>query len=50
MERKEIYDEISRVLTEYEEQDPERPVGAETLYDLLVKIQNSWEDVITAIE
>jgi hypothetical protein len=47
-ERQEIYDEISRVLTEYEEQDSERPGEAADLYALVVKIQSRWQDVITA--
>lgn len=58
--RQEIYDEISRTLTEYEETSGaimrhERPYderfyedSAEEMYHLLVKIQRSWEGVITA--
>lgn len=46
--RQEIYDELCRALTEYEEHDPERPIGADALYTLLVKIQNCWEDCITS--
>ena len=41
--KKTIYDEISRVLTEYEEGE----VSADNLYETLVKVQNNWEDVIT---
>lgn len=42
-EKAKIYDELSRVLTEYENGD----CGPWDLYDMLVKIQNRWEDVIT---
>ena len=42
-ERMQIYDELSRVLTEYEE----GICGPEDLYDILVQIQANWEDVIT---
>lgn len=39
-----IYDELCRVLTDYEEGE-----GSEKeLYSMLVKIQNRWEDTITA--
>lgn len=43
-ERQEIYDRLCGVLTLYEhgESDPE------DLYEMLVEIQNRWEDVITA--
>ena len=44
--RKEIYDEMCRLLTEYEEGSD--MVNAGELYDMLVKIQNNWETVITA--
>ena len=43
-EKNKIYDELSRVLTEYEE----GLIEAEELYDMLVLIQNSWEDIITS--
>lgn len=39
-----IYDELSRVLTDYEEMS----ATEDDLYDMLCKIQNNWEDVITA--
>lgn len=39
---KDLYDEICRVLTEYEEGE----CGAEDLYHMLVKLQNLWEEVI----
>ena len=43
-EKNEIYDMICRVLTDYEEGN----ANAEDLYNVLVKVQNRWEDVITA--
>lgn len=47
-EKKQIYDELCRVLFEYEEfQGPHTCMEA-TLYDMLVKIQVNWEIVITA--
>ena len=46
--REEIYDEMCRLLTDYEcENDM---VTEYELYDMLVKIQNNWETVITAQE
>ena len=39
-----IYDELSKVLTDYEE----RKATEEELYNMLVKIQNNWEVIITA--
>ena len=46
--REEIYDEMCRLLTDYEcENDM---VTEYELYDMLVKIQNNWEAVITAQE
>ena len=47
--KSEIYDELSRVLTDYEGNgDPELKDDPEPLYNMLVKIQNDWEDVITS--
>lgn len=49
--RKSIYDELCEILTEYE--NPEHyngRTGEAELYEMLVKIQNNWETVITAIE
>mgnify|MGYP003305130555 CR=1 FL=1 len=43
-ERDQIYDEICRVLTIYEEYDDDM---SDILYEMLVKIQNNWETVIT---
>lgn len=41
-ERKELYDEISEVLTNWEMQE----MVDDDLYNMLVKIQNKWEEVI----
>jgi hypothetical protein len=46
--KKEIYDEMYRLLTEYENEND--MVTEYELYDMLVKIQNNWEAVITAQE
>ena len=43
-ERDMIYDEACRVLTDYEE----NLVSDDTLYEMLLKIVNRWEDTITA--
>ena len=44
-EKQKIYDELCAVLTRYEESDDDE---SELLYEMLCKIQNAWEDVITA--
>ena len=44
--KKSIYDEICRVLTEWETQE----AVDDDLYNTLVKVVNNWEDVITAKE
>lgn len=44
--KKSIYDEICRVLTEWESQE----AVDDDLYNTLVKVVNNWEDVITAKE
>ena len=46
--KQEIYDELSRVLTDYEHEPMSPDDAASMLYDMLVKIQNNWEEVITA--
>ena len=46
--KKSIYDEMCRILTEYE--DKNDMITELDLYDMLVKIQNNWESVITAQE
>jgi DNA-binding protein Fis len=42
-----IYDEMCRLLTDYEDMNG---VTENDLYEMLVKIQNNWETVITAQE
>ena len=43
--REEIYDEMCRLLTDYENDNS--VVTKQELYKMLVKIQNNWETVIT---
>ena len=45
-ERRELYDRLSQVLTDYEEE----LIGADELYQMLCEIQNNWETVITVQE
>ena len=53
-EKSRLYDEISRVLTNYEEyvngtgDDSEIYERAADMYTVLVDIQNQWETIITA--
>ena len=47
-ERDVIYDELSRVLTDYKNNNGDRRTIAEDLYNILVKIQRYWEDIITS--
>lgn len=42
--KQDIYDRLSRVLTDYEN----GVTDAQDLYSMLVKIQVNWESVITA--
>ena len=46
LQRRSIYDELCSVLTDWEEMK----ASSEDLYNMLVKIQNNWETVITASE
>ena len=46
-EKQQIYDELSALLTAYE---TGQDVYADDLYEMLVKIQNGWETVITVQE
>ena len=50
MSKQFLYDELCRVLTDYEGngEDNEDKGNPEPLYKMLVKIQNRWEDIITA--
>lgn len=50
MKKEDIYNELSRILTDYEDCNTDAKVTEEDLYEMLVKIQNSWETTITAIE
>ena len=43
-EKQKIYDEMCKVLTDWETQE----AGDDDLYLMLVKIQNNWETIITA--
>ena len=45
-----IYDEMCRVLTNYENSEDGDKFTEYELYEMLVKIQNNWETVITAQE
>lgn len=44
-QREKIYDEMCKLLTDYE--NGSDMVTEYELYDMLVKIQKRWEDVIT---
>ena len=46
MQKNDLYDEVCRVLTDYEQQDGEDfIVDADDLYQMLVKVQNNWEEL-----
>lgn len=50
-ERQRIYDRLCAVLTDYEQTERDTLdyiEAAETLYEMLVEIQNNWETLITA--
>lgn len=49
-EKQKIYDEICRVLTNYENAEDGDKFTEYELYEMLVKIQNNWETVITVQE
>jgi hypothetical protein len=46
-EKQAIYDELCRVLTDYEGKGSRPKATADDLYTMLMKIQNNWESVIT---
>lgn len=49
--RKSLYDELCEILTEYE--NPEHynnRTGEAELYEILVKIQNNWENIISSTD
>ena len=48
--RESIYDEMCKVLTNYENAEDGDKFTEYELYDMLVKIQNNWESVITVQE
>lgn len=50
MTKKNIYDKLSRVLTDYEGNGSEEKATEKDLYSMLVEIQNNWEAVITVQE
>lgn len=43
-EAKKIYDELSKVLTDYEDMDGN--CTEEDLYNMLVKIQSNWKSIV----
>jgi len=45
-----LYDELCRVLTDYEDNNSLNGVKAGDLYNMLVKIQNQWENVVISNE
>lgn len=46
LEKYEIYDRMSKLLTDYEiPEDAAFPVKAGDLYTMLVEIQNKWEEL-----
>ena len=47
-ERAQIYDELCRVLTDFDEAEGPHSELENSLYEVLVKIQMNWEAVITA--
>lgn len=46
-EKQQIYDELSALLAAYE---AGQDIYSDDLYEMLVKIQNSWETIITVQE
>lgn len=49
MNKQEIYDELCRVITEYEEDNNKNVYdNLQDMYNIMVEIQNNWETVITA--
>ena len=53
-EKQKIYDEMCKLLTDYEHLDAVKDYDDQEwetkLYEMLVKIQNNWETVITVQE
>ena len=51
LQKQAIYDELCKVLTIYESDDDLTAADCmEILYEMLVKIQDNWETIITADE
>ena len=49
MKKEELYDRICKTLTDYEHpEEATLPVSIEDMYDLLVDIQNSWDDLTSS--
>ena len=47
---REIYDDLCQLLTDYEfPEDTCFPVTKEDMYKMLVRIQNSWEEITSDI-
>jgi hypothetical protein len=45
MEKDKVYDELSKVLTDYEHEPMSAEEAAFMFYDMLVKIQNNWDEL-----
>lgn len=52
--KRDIYDQLVKLLTDYEhpenDEDYDEINWEAELYEMLVKIQNRWEDTITAMD
>lgn len=47
VKKQDIYDNLCRVLTDYEGNgEPENEGNAQILYNMLVEIQNNWENIV----
>lgn len=47
MQKKAIYDEMCGILTDYENNSNGFEEDAENLYEMLVKIQNTWDELVS---
>ena len=47
MEKDRIYDEMCRTLTDYEHEPMSAENAVNDFYDILVKIQNNWEELVS---
>lgn len=45
MQKNDLYDELSRVLTDYETGE-NGEISEADLYEMLVRIQNNWEELV----